>query len=253
MSDIEQVNTKKGRFYKKVKRDVPPIATLIPLVIDAVKSMFPLGGDSPSVTTILGALAKPALISWAAREERKKVANLAGLLYRKAISIMDEPLSPEKFTELLVGEAGKPANRELLAVAANVGTEVHKRAEWTFKGELGLVRATDPPALTSEAAERSWSRWVEWREQVKLKPIAIEKRLYSNVFGFGGTLDLLAEMTVDLGQEGVTNFQTILVVVDFKTGKKVYEESFLQNIAYRLALKEEGIDVQAGWIVRLPK
>jgi len=43
------------------------------------------------------------------------------------------------------------------------------------------------------------------------------------------------------------------VVIDFKTGKAIYAESFLQNIAYRMALQEQGTGTKGGIIVRLPK
>ena len=143
-----------------------------------------------------------------------------------------------------------------------MGSEVHAKIEWTFKEELDPTRErwkdrpNEPPKLTSKQAERSFERWLEWRAQVKLKVIDIEKRVYSSLFGFGGTLDLLAEITVP--SEASADLQnpflvTRLAVMDYKTGKAVYAESYLQNVAYRLALKEEGIATQAGWIIRLPK
>jgi hypothetical protein len=45
-----------------------------------------------------------------------------------------------------------------------------------------------------------------------------------------------------------------LAVIDWKTGKYVYNEAHLQNAAYRQAIREMGHgDPQEGWIVRLPK
>lgn len=203
--------------------------------------MFPTNGDAPSVTTILGVLAKPALVGWAAREERRMIAALAGQLYSRLFKLVDEPVTPEKFVEILLDEAGKGAHRTLLEKAANVGTQVHKRIEWTLKGELGIEREPVEPPLNSPQAQRSWDRWLEWRVQVQLKVVAIEKAVFSGLFGYGGTLDLLAEV------------DGILSVLDFKTGKAVYSEAYLQNVAYRMALMEEGIEAKGGWIIRLPK
>lgn len=241
-------------YYSALGVPVPAVAS------EVWKALFPPAEPkSPSVTTILGALAKPALIGWAAKEERRMLVFLAGRLYERLDAIVDEPITPEKFAELLDEDAGKPANRKLLARAGKVGTEVHKRIEWMFKGELGLLRDTEPPALTSPQAERAFQRWEEWRIQVHLTPLAIEKRVYSATFGFGGTLDLLAEVDApgDDTRNHLSPDEVIPVrdkiVVDFKTGKAVYAEAFLQNAAYRLALQEEGIVTHHGVIVRLPK
>lgn len=240
----ERIRKSGGRYYKRPERRVPAL-DLMPEASKVLSALFPPPNDSPSVTTILNSLAKPALIGWAAKEERKMIAFLAGNLYEKLHQITNEPISKDKFIELLLEEAGKPANRQLLEKAANVGTEVHGRIEWEFRKELGLTHSPEPPKLTSAQAVRAFKRWVEWRTQVKLRPIMIEHRLFSQLFGFGGTLDLLAEIEID-GKK-------LTVVIDFKTGKAVYEESYLQNIAYRMALKEEGIDSDGGMIVRLPK
>ena len=233
------------RYYRKPKREKHPALDLPSVAVGLLKAAFPSDGDHPSVTTILSVLAKPALIGWAAKEERKMVSLIAGHLYGRLHDLVSEPPSPEKFAEMVDEEAGKPAQRRLLEKAASIGTEVHRRIEWTFKGELGLNRADNEPPLTTKSAIRSFERWVEWRASVNLRVVAIEKQLFSQLYGFGGTLDALVELGVD-GKK-------VLATIDFKTGKKVYEESFLQNVAYRMALAEEGIQSDMGIIVRLPK
>ncbi len=247
MPEIERTTAKSGeRRYKRPERAKSPVDGLMPSALAMLQSLFtPDPKDGPSVTTVLSALAKPALIGWASKEERKYVSAVAGHLYSKLYDIVDEPVEPQRFTDLLQEELGKPANRQLLAVAANVGTAVHNRIEWELKGELGRERLPEAPPLLSEQSQRAFQRWQEWRLTVKLKPIDMEKRIYSTVFGYGGTLDLLCEMEID--------GQTVLAVGDWKTGKKIYGESFLQNVAYRMAIREEGIIAPMGFIVRLPK
>lgn len=254
MGDVERVEVKGKRTYKS-KKPKPPITGLIPAAVDAFRSMFALNGEAPSVTTILQALNKPALIGWAAREERKMVSAYAAKLYHELYDTVEGKVPAEMFEQLLQERLGKGAHLQLLAKASSVGSEVHARIEWEFKGELGLPRATEPPLLTSEQAERSFKRWQEWRAEVKLKPLAAETKLYSALFGYGGTLDLLAEMDVNIAAEDspFPNYVRHKVVIDFKTGKSIYAESFLQNIAYRMALQEDGIETQGGVIVRLPK
>lgn len=97
------------------------------------------------------------------------------------------------------------------------------------------------PKLMSDQANRSFEKWSDWRAQVNLEPLTIEQRLFSNLYDFGGTSDLVA------------NVNGVKALLDWKTGKAVYAESFLQNIAYRMAFQEEGITIGEGWIIRLPK
>ena len=241
----QRITKNGGRYYKKPDRIKPPVFDLMSSSLKVLLSLFDTNGDGPSVTTVLGTLAKPALIGWAAKEERKYVGAVAGQLYKRLFTVLAEPATPDKFTEMLLEELGKPANRQLLEQAASVGTQVHNRVEWDLKGELGLERAPEAPPLTTEQAKHSYARWGEWRVTVKLRPIAMEKRIYSMLFGFGGTLDLLAEIELD--------GKLVLIVIDWKTGKAVYAEAYLQNVAYRMALKEEGIDATVGYIIRLPK
>jgi hypothetical protein len=59
--------------------------------------------------------------------------------------------------------------------------------------------------------------------------------------GFAGTLDLYARV------------QGVLTVFDWKSGKAIYPEAFLQNIAYRHAATRHGWPSVQGLIVRLPK
>jgi hypothetical protein len=264
VSEVERVTSKGGKRTYKSNRPKAPVTSLIPIAIDTLRSMFPTNGESPSVTTVLGVMAKPALIGWAAREERKMVAAYADKLYRELQATIEGAVDAGMFAQMLHEQLGKGAHLQLLAKASNVGSQVHARIEWEFKGELGRDREAEAPPLTSDQAVRAFDRWTEWRAQVKMKLLDTEKKLYSSVFGFGGTLDFIAEIEVPdpklalLGPaERDTNFPVPLVklkvVGDFKTGKSIYAESFLQNVAYRMALKEEGIDTDGGIIIRLPK
>lgn len=251
---VERVEVKGKRTYKS-NRPKPPITQLIPTAVDTLRLLFASNGEAPSVTTVLGVLAKPALIGWAAREERKMVAALAAKLYTELASTIEGQIAPDMFISLLNDKLGKGAHLQLLAKASNVGSQVHARIEWEFKQELELPSPDEPPALTSDQAVRAFKRWTEWRAQVKLNVLAIEKRLYSALFGYGGTLDLLAELDVNdaAADSPFPHIVRQTVVLDFKTGKSIYAESYLQNVAYRMALQEEGIATDGGWIVRLPK
>ena len=75
-----------------------------------------------------------------------------------------------------------------------------------------------------------------------LQPIKIEQTVWSDVYGYAGTMDLLA----------VVNGK--LTILDWKTSKALHPEYKLQVAAYAKALLEMGHgDVEQMIIVRLPK
>ncbi len=74
-----------------------------------------------------------------------------------------------------------------------------------------------------------------------LEPLAIERTVYCEVCGYAGTLDLYARV------------RGVLTVLDWKSGRAIYPEAFLQNIAYRHAATRRGMPSAQGLIVRLPK
>ena len=45
----------------------------------------------------------------------------------------------------------------------------------------------------------------------------------------------------------------VLTVLDWKSGKAIYPEALLQNVAYRHAAARQGLPATQGLIVRLPK
>jgi hypothetical protein len=96
------------------------------------------------------------------------------------------------------------------------------------------------PEIPAEAVVAFMS-WEDWAREVQLRPIAAERVVYHGTYAYAGTLDLYA---VVRGK---------LTVLDYKTGKAIYPESFLQNIAYRAAAAACGMPSDQGLIVRLPK
>jgi hypothetical protein len=201
------------------------------------------GRKLPSVTTILSALAKPALVGWAAREERNAMLNASYLAYAEAVQSMGlDAMDAGEWQRNVIEISGEQqAHRRKMQDAATIGTKVHALIEDALTAELQgqehfLLLETLEPKVR-ECIEK----WLDWRQGVDLKVIAVEKRLASQDYGFAGTLDLLAEVD---GEPSV---------IDFKTGKAIYAEAFLQNCAYRVALAEEGVATTKGFIVRLPK
>lgn len=198
----------------------------------------------PSVTTILSVLAKPALIPWAAKKEREEVLLAIDRAYVEMSQVMAETPPLDIFREMINNELSKEkAYQKELRKAGTIGTQVHKRIEWEFLGEVNKARSEDPPPLDSPEAQQSFLRATEWRKATNLKVLDTERQVASLQGAYAGTLDALVEIDKRVG------------VIDFKTSNKgqVYPEHFLQNCAYRLALAESGVKTQAGWIILLPK
>ena len=97
-----------------------------------------------SVTTILQAApAKPALINWAAKEERLAVIEAACKLWE------DVPLDPKMSTaayratlETRVGT--EKAYRKRMMKAADIGKQAHALIEWTLRAELQQKQGPKP-------------------------------------------------------------------------------------------------------------
>ena len=198
----------------------------------------------PSVTTVLSCIGKPALIGWAAREERTLVSEAAADLY------LDSPETPKMaragFLSSLEDRLGKTrAHQRQLKKAGEIGTAVHAVVEWQMRKDLGQEVGACP-SLPVEG-QAAFAAFQTWRDSVKLKPLMIEQTVWSKKYGFAGTMDWLGEM--DLAGDRV------VVVGDWKTSKGLYPESNLQNAAYTAALIEMGHldDFSGGCIVRLPK
>jgi hypothetical protein len=197
------------------------------------------GPEYPSVTSILSVIGKPALIAWSAKVERELVTNVSCKLYQ---DVAGTPrMSPEAYLMSLTSRLGKErAGQKLLQKAGDIGTQVHALIEWDLRASL--MEDAGPSPHIVDAAQWGYMAYQDWKKSVHLKPIWIEQTVYSKQHGYAGTMDLLAEVNGKL------------TIVDWKTGKAIYPEAYLQNAAYRHALREMGHgDPVQGIIVRLPK
>lgn len=199
------------------------------------------GDDEPyvSVTHALSCIAKPALISWAANQERTFVMDAAADLYLDLCKT--PPMGRPMYLATLQSRLGKQrAHQKALAKAGEIGSQIHHLIEWNIRQSLGQVVGPEPRVL--DKAQWGFMAFQDWANSVRLRPIFIEQMVYSRTHKYAGTMDLLAEVN------GVVS------LVDFKSGKSIYAEAYLQNVAYQQALKEMGHQAATqGYIVRLPK
>ena len=225
----------------------------------------------PSVTTILGAINKPALVGWAAKEERTAVTEAAVELYADTQQLAT-PLPRAAYLLALEQRLTKTkAHVKALAAAADIGTQAHHAIEHALRTQLGV--AVGPAPVLPDAALWAFMAFEDFARDVALTPLAVEQVVYSHTHQYAGTLDLVADLDAAallkrLERQGPVSLAlgswlrqqgAVRAVVDFKTGKAIYGEASLQAVAYERALAEmghgrhDGVRVDGGLIVRLPK
>ena len=156
----------------------------------------------PGVTTILGVMAKPALMYW---------ANKIGL----------EGISVSKYVDIL----------------ADAGTLAHSMIECYLK-EID-VETDEYSKDNIDMAENAFLKYLEWEKDHKYKLILSEGKLVSDKYNFGGTIDSY----FDTGEKKI--------LIDFKTGKAIYNEMETQVVAYKMLLEEQGYNVDECYILRI--
>ena len=193
------------------------------------------GVEYPSVTTLLSAINKPALGPWYAKQER---AAFETALLELAASM---PLIPADHlldrVIALVGEA-KAGDRAKMS-AATIGTAAHALIEWHTRRLLGEKIGAEP--IVPDAAAWAVEAWKDWAKDVAFHPLVVERVVHCPRCGYAGSVDWIARV------------RGVVTLGDIKTGKAVYPEAFLQNVAYRHAAAKNGHPTDAGLILRLPK
>lgn len=226
----------------------------------------------PSVTEILGVIAKPALTGWAFKMARLTALAAARAAYAATHFEVASPgprnnvgalpsstfaclaLSPHSFMAIV--EKTAPSSQwKLPKTEADIGTLVHARIESEIRVELGqnvpIVPVPESDVVDGRKvphpAWNAYQAYLAWRSSHRVKIVSIEQRVYSMKLGFAGTSDI------------VCYIDDKLTVGDFKTSKAVYPEYLLQVAAYRAAVIEmegkENPDMKnlGGVILRFPK
>jgi len=205
------------------------------------------GDPWPSVTTIDGVLAKQALYQWYAKTERQAAILAAADMFEEFSKplVIQTKITREVYESLLEARIGRQkAGQKELELAGNIGTEAHGMIEWHLRQMLSLP--VGPAPKISEPALWAFMAFEDWSRSVELLPLRSEMVVFSHKHRYAGTMDLLAWIMRAGKRE--------LVLIDFKTGKAVWPESFLQLAAYREAMIEMGLETaQHCMVLRLPK
>lgn len=165
----------------------------------------------PGATSILGILAKPALIQWAANKTSEYV-----------VQNLKEGASKEEIERVCL--EAKEKHVRLKEEGGDVGTKIHALAEKLFKGQPIEV-PTEPMVLNGFNALR------EWIAANDVQPIESEKIVFSKSAFVAGTMDLLAAVNGKLAQ------------VDLKSSTGIYPDHKFQVGGYKFCWEEESGEV----------
>jgi hypothetical protein len=225
----------------------------------------------PSVTTVLNVINKPALIPWAKKQSLEKVR------YVLQNHVMNGTLPEIKNTDdidAIINEASKTPD-QALQLAGDFGSQAHTMIDRIIKARINNER---DPKITPDLS-------------VVMESFAIFCAAYKPVFvasevmvcvnhdslrtitgytmpvlrsGYAGTIDAIA--LVDTQRNRIKSIDEELItpiVIDFKTGKGIYDEHRLQVGAYSEALALRNIypnhntlgdfAFNEAWVVKLSK
>lgn len=191
---------------------------------DSDHSYFMDGKRMTGVTTILGTIAKPALIGWAARMATEHIADNLEALINGTDDERDAIFFNAKNAHTKKKEAGGTA-----------GTDTHALAEEWIKSQItGNISDTDYKAIQP---------FIDWATTQKITFIASEEKLYSKQMFVAGTADFIFE------REGKR------YIGDIKTYKKLWDRvPMLQCAGYGLMWREmNGKDIDGYCVFNLPK
>jgi hypothetical protein len=136
---------------------------------------------------------------------------------------------------------GKDWKHELQG-AADTGSIAHFRVECFLRSEEpDLIEFTEEEIRASDIA---YERFLEFWAKAEMEPIAIEAQLTSEIYGYGGTLDLIGR-----------NPDSDFFLFDWKTSKAIYDSHLFQCSGYYQLWNENQPDMalDRACIVRMGK
>lgn len=195
-------------------------------------------GKLPSITTILGIIAKPYLIPWVRKEAREATIEA---VWNHISFLKGGDFTKEKLTEIIT-ESVKEHER-IAKKALDIGSLCHNAIECFYKEwdasieEFIMFTDTYYPQISDMI-----QTFFEVLKVERISVLEAEKTVW-HPSGFAGTLDCIAEIDGSL------------YVGDYKTSKQLSWEYYLQTEAYRQAENSgrEYDRIQNRFILRLDK
>lgn len=187
----------------------------VELVFEPVRHRYTVNGQvTPSVTTVLKVVNKPALVPWAVK---------MSVEYMQEQLVAGKAYDEMELVEMLAG--AKRAHYGVKDKAANMGKIVHDWWEQYIKWKLGQAKAPEWPVNPTVA--KAVENLVMWEAEHGVQFLDSEVPLYSRKYGYVGTMDFPFIMDGKL------------YVGDLKTSNAIYFEYYVQTAAYRMAREEE--------------
>lgn len=122
--------------------------------------------------------------------------------------------------------------------AAKIGTLIHAMTESHITGNP-IEDSEDYSQFDIEMATIGFNKYLEWEKGHKIEPIFNEKCFVSEKHKYGGTLDFYCKLDGKY------------TLVDFKSGKGIYNEHFLQVSSYAELLAENKYKVDQIMILNI--
>jgi hypothetical protein len=168
-----------------------------------------------SVTTILSqTIAKPALLLWYNKMGREAVR-------QKLSSSVGKTLTQEGLDSALREAAKRPSKTS--DTAAALGSRAHDLISEYIRNK---IEDNNLSVSVPQELNQVWDSFLQFEEEFGIyKWIASEFGIYSEAFGYAGSVDALA-----LTSSGK------FILIDFKTSKSLYPEHAMQVCAYANAL-----------------
>lgn len=187
---------------------------------DPVQHLYTLDGKPlQGVTTVLGVIAKPMLIQWAANMACDYIQTNADKVDIEAGFNLD-------VWEKLIKEA-RTAHRKKKEKAGELGTEVHADIEVLIKKAIAHNKGRITTAHL-ESDKEQVKNFVKWAIENNVEFLASEQRMFSREMWTAGTADIICKIDGKL------------YVGDVKTSSGIYAEHFIQASAYAAMLTEIG-------------
>ena len=138
--------------------------------------------------------------------------------------------------------------RETRDQAGEQGTSVHYLAE-------SYIKKWSYEEPTDEKVIKAFNKFKEWWDEQHHEVLWTEKQMVSPKLKYGGCPDLLVKkLVLYQNEKGYKTFVPLIILVDFKTGKAIYEDTVIQLGAYAQLIQEtDNINIDKAIIVRLPK
>ena len=195
-------------------------------------SYFMDGERMTGVTTILGTIAKPALIGWAARMACEFISE-------HSPRVDDHVIPHWQVSDMVLAEA-KNAHTKKKEAGAMAGTDTHTLAEEYIKD---MIAHGGTAEFGTKPDWKPIEPFMQWAIKENIRFIASEQRLYSKQMFVAGTADFIFE------KDGKR------YIGDIKTYKKLWDRvPMLQCAGYGIMYREmNGKDIDGYCVFNLPK